>query len=171
LDVLTPELLYHLAEVGRFDWKIEQLKEAMEFAMRFLTDDEIELLFFRFIHGNSYKTLKKSMGFGSTKTGGKRTKKLSLAIKEYMYYYLEQTYEDDMQFIKDVLGKDAHKVAELMFKRMSKYAILHSPYVRISQPRLNKVVCEIELLCLRYIRLSGFWEVITTVGKFPCKKV
>lgn len=171
LDKITPELLYQLAEVRKRDYKLEELQEAMEFAMRFLTSDELELLFFRFLHGNSYKTLKITVNLGSTKTAAKRIKKLSEAIKEYIFYNLEQDYDIDMKFIEEALGKDAKGIAELLFKRMSKHAILRCKIVRISQKRLNRVIDEIEMLCLRNLRLSGFWELLNNVGKFPSKKV
>jgi hypothetical protein len=150
---------------------MDELKKAVQFAVRFLTDKEVELMFFRFFHGNSFKTLKKTTNVGSTKTAAKRTARLTEAIKEYVYYYFEQDYFRDLELIRSNLDDEAVVVSEMLFRRMSRHAILRSKKLRISQGRLARMISNIELLCLQHVTLSGFWEVLTSVGKMSRKKV
>jgi hypothetical protein len=129
---------------------MDELKKAVQFAVRFLTDKEVELMFFRFFHGNSFKTLKKTTNVGSTKTAAKRTARLTEAIKEYVYYYFEQDYFRDLELIRSNLDDEAVVVSEMLFRRMSRHAILRSKKLRISQGRLARMISNIELLCLQH---------------------
>lgn len=169
IDKLSPELLYRLTESGEEDAAIEKLKGGLEFAMGFLSEDELDLLFFRFIHGNSYKTLKKNIHIGSTKTAAKRIKKLKKCIQVYVAYYLNNNYEEDLAIIKGKLDEDHVRVADMLFRRMSKNAILRSDKIIISQNRLARTIGEIELLCLRTLSMSGFWKVLISIGKISPK--
>lgn len=173
IDQLTPELLHKLIVCFDTDEKLEQKKDAIEFAMSFLDENEIELMFFRYFQGNSYKTLKKTMDFGSTKTAAKRLRKLNVALKAYVMYYLSEdtNYEADIALIKQELGSDAAKVADALFRRNSKNAIAAKKEIQISQVRLAKTIRSIALLCQEKIQLEAYWKFITTAGKVSKKIV
>jgi len=170
IDRISNELLYHLAEKSDTDEVMESLKTSLEFAVNMITKEETQLLFFRFLQGNSFKTLKKTVMVGSTKTAAKRTRKLINALKAYTKYDSGNDYEKDLDFIQEKLGKDARTVADMLFRRMSKNAIQHSSKIIISQSRLKRTMLDIEVVCLDNIRLDGFWNVLNTVGKINRKK-
>jgi len=157
------------ADVGEHDVEVDKLVDVMEDVVKFLDREEVELMFFRFIQGNSFKTLKKTMRMGSTKTAAKRTRKLAEAIRYYAKYFLGADYERDMKVFEEELGADGRKVAEMLFRRMSKHAILKSPEITISNARLTRTLIDIEILCISDISLEEFWNVITKVGKFRIK--
>lgn len=170
IDEFTPEFLYRIAEVSEKDESIERMKEALEFSMQFFSDSEVEFIFLRFVHGNSYKTLKSTAKLGSTKTALKHTRKLSAALREYILYALNYDYDEDISFIRDQLGNDAAVVAGLMFRRRSRHQIKTDVRamedVTIGNKRLQRIILDVELLALKYVRLTGFWNVIKLTGKF-----
>jgi len=170
IDLLSPELLHQLSDTGESDARVEELKEAMNFAMGFLTEKELELLFFRFIHNNSYKTLKKTINLGSTKTAAKRIKKLKHCVKGYIEYYLAGSdYQSDLKGIHDSLGKDGVVVADMLFRRGSKNSIQKSNRLVISQNRLTRLIYDIQLVCLKELLLNPFGKVLENVGKISQK--
>jgi len=166
IDRLSPELLHELAEISVPDPKTEKLKEALEFAIGFITEHEMELLFFRFIRNDSYKTLKRTVRVGSTKTAAKHTKKLKTCLDGYAQYYMEEgDYENDLNTIEVILGKDCRKVADMLFRRMSKNKIQKSKDLVISGDRLTRSIYDIHVVCLRNIQLNPFAKVLENVGK------
>lgn len=169
IDLISPDLLNKLISHRFYDIDMEKLNDAMEIAIKFLTDGEVELLFLKFVHRNSHKTIKKTMQLGSTKTVSKRCKKLVEAIKNYVFYFMEQNYDSDISDIRNAFGDDAVVVAEMLFKRMSKNAILMEKTIPMSQARIIRTVLNIEILCLKSIKLSGFWEVISSARKLVKK--
>ena len=170
IDILSEEMLFDLADTYEKDPELEAKKIAMEFTMRFLTGKELELLFFRFIHGNSYKTLKKTMKYGATKTAASYIRRLKRDIKEYINYSVHNNYDNDIAMIKEELGSDAMIIAERMFLRESKNKIKTSKIIPISQNRLARTILDIEILCLSKLQLQGFWQVIKKIGRLPVKK-
>lgn len=164
-DLIPEELLHKIILVRCPDGTIEKRIEALEFSMQFLTDDEMKLLFFRYFQGHSHKTLKKTLGLGSTRTAVKRLAKLIAAIKEYMFYYMEHNYDADIRFIEAKSSKEHSIIAGFLFRRMSRNKVYQNCLWAISRKKLNRIVDEIEMLCVSELRLSGFWRVLRTVGK------
>jgi len=164
IEDLSPELLHQLTHVpARDEVRIKQ-EEALRFAVSMLSEVEFQLLFFRMVQENSYKTLKRTMEFGSTKTALKRSRKLIEALRVYTTYALVYDLEDDLRLIGSELGSDARQVAWMLFCRKSRHSIFRSSDIRISHKRLLRTIKELRVLCAERVQLTGYYEVVTTVG-------
>ena len=147
------------------DKAIDSLKEACNKAVQFLNEDEVNLMFFRYFQGASYKTLKKNISIGSTKTAAKRIRRLSTALRSYILYHQSANYDEDIKFIEDRLGEDSKIMADLLFRRWSRSRIVRKGPIKITRRKLENIIDGIVYLGTHEPSLFHFWEVITAIGK------
>jgi len=147
------------------DESISELKEACNKAVDFLTEDEVNLLFFRFFQNASYKTLKKNISIGSTKTAAKRIRRLSSALKAYIVYHRHANFADDIKMIVEKTDREGGEIAEYLFRRWSRSKIVRKGSFKVTRRRLENQIDNIRFWCEREPSLFYFWEVITTIGK------
>ena len=170
IDVMSEEVLHHLVQVRDLDVSLERKRDALEFAAEFLTQTEIEFVFFKYFLGNSHKTLKKTLGIGSFNTIALRTRTTKAAIKAYVQYKLEAVFEDDLLLIEQNLGSDGRIIAEQLFRRKSKKYIKQSDLITICSIRLSRTVDDLLILCAEKLQLQPFRRVLHSIGKLPQKK-
>jgi hypothetical protein len=159
-------LVLEEVDYQKIDYDTSQLK----FAIDLLTEEELALLFFRFFHGDSYKTLKKTASLGSKKTASSRVKKIVVALRSYLEYTKDHVYDKDLTEIEIILGSDGRMVADLLFRRWSKTKILKTSGATMSRKRLYKIISTLENICKINKSLNGFWKVIESRQSSPKKK-
>ena len=146
------------------DSLVERNKDSVQFAMSHLPQADLELIFFKYFHGDSFWTLKKTLNIGSTKTIAKRLKRLEYALRVYIEYFNNGfVYEDDLKKITDKLGPDICSVADRLFKRSSYVGIMREDDIK--RKKLIHMIEKIELLCVTN-DITGFWSTVCRLRSY-----